>query len=83
MPFSRSCRFAAAAFVLLAPAASRAEQNRLLPFWGQPFPSGFTRGEIASDGRARDCPTELRGTGPRHRPAYRFARCPVVLHARD
>lgn len=59
-----------------------AEQNRLLPFWGQPFPSGFTRGEVV------DPPPGLRCFPPaarrHHGRAYPSGtgRCRPVLHAR-
>lgn len=58
-----------------------AEQNRLLPFWGQPFPSGFTHGLVASDPRPV-CPHGW--SGPHRHPDVRqTGRCFPVLHARD
>lgn len=56
-----------------------AEGNRLLPFWGQPYPYGYAYEGLDRQG-PEPCP-EFRRSARRHVPIPR--RCTVILHARD
>jgi hypothetical protein len=80
MPRTLSFTGVVALAVLLGPAV--AEENRLLPFWAQPYPAGYAPREPAFVQASRDC----RLVRPTR--AHRFGvpiaeRCPTVLHARD
>ena len=76
------CRLLLVAAALGAAAAPcRAERNRLLPFWGQPYPTGFTRREVDSPGPGPLCRAFDPGRrSSRHGRAAE--RCVPVLHAR-
>lgn len=71
----RSSALALGIATTMASSAARAEGNRLLPFWAQPYPSGYAYGR-----RFEPCPAPRRGDADRYRPV---PRCGVVLHARD
>lgn len=80
---SRLVCLAAVGAALASPA--RAEGNRLLPFWGQPYPYGYawtSRPEVTP---IRLAPGRVgcRPRGARGRDYGRSRRCDVVLHALD
>ncbi|MCW6511079.1 hypothetical protein [Lichenifustis flavocetrariae] len=63
-----------AALVHAAPAS--AEENRLLPFWGEPYPTGYV-------GAEPECLVLRHVRTKRGLRSVTEDRCAVVLHARD
>lgn len=75
--FRRSCLLALTLAAAAASGPAWAEGNRLLPFWGQPYPYGYAY-RTAERERPEPC-SRLRRHGQNLVPR----RCVVVLHARD
>jgi hypothetical protein len=82
MPLHTSL-LAMASALLFTAGPCQAAGNRLLPFWGQPYPTGYVYRDFDPIGREPDCrPVRLSGRHHGHR-ALIHRPCGPVLHARD